>query len=429
MQSCKVSLPKSLNGPGRIAYLSALLLFAWASVCTATEPIDNAWEPSASLAVKEGYDDNVYLENVGPRANRGSFLTTIVPNIGLGYHPAEKFAGSLTYAPEMNLYHSEPGENFTTHRVLLSAVARAKNAKLEMINNFAAVEGSDTGAIYPTTGGGATAGGGPQAMLRRDMFVERGVTRLTQNFGDFFARPTLSGFLYDYRIRKDPTPGYQNLVDRNELAAGSDVGYSIGNNTAVVTGYRYGIQNQAQLFPERNPAHFDSTFHRALVGVEGSPSEWAQLNLSVGPEFRTYDGILNPGTDKHQNFLYADATVTLLPTKSDVVNLSAKRFQQPGFAGCGAYTDSTFEGSWKHRFGDKFALGIGARAYNLDFIRPTLRNDWIYTACGSVSYTFAKDWNAEATYSHDIAESWFPNTPAREYTRNLVALGLRYVFK
>ncbi len=429
MQIRKSSLANRLSTRWQIACSSVLVLFALPFVCPADPSTINPWQPSASLTFKQGFDDNVYLESIGPRANRGSILTTILPSAGIAYRPDDTFSGSLFYVPEVNLYHSEPGENFTTHRTLASLSGHVEDTKWEIANNFAAVDGSPTGAIYPTTDGGATAGGGPQAMLRRDMFVERGLTRLTQSFGDFFARPTLSGFLYDYRIRKDRTPGYQNLVDRNELAAGSDIGYSIGNNTAVVTGYRYGFQNQAQLFPDRNPAHYDSTFHRALVGVEGSPSEWAQLNLSLGPEFRTYNGILNPGTDKHQNFIYADACMTFLPTKWDTATLTAKRFQQPGFAGCGAYTDTTYEGSWKHRFGDRFALSIGARAYNLHFLHPTMRNDWIYTACGSVSYAFAKSWSAEGAYSHDIAESWFPNTPAREYTRTVVSLGLKYVFK
>jgi hypothetical protein len=395
----------------------------------AAEPTNSAWKPSASIAVKESFDDNVYFESVGPRANRESFLTTIAPSVGIGYRPGENFAGSLCYVPEVNLYHSEPGENFTTHRVLSSLAGKVKDTKLEISNNFAAVDGADSGAIYPVTGGGATAGGGPQAMLRRDMFLERGQARLTQDIGKFFIRPTVSGFLYDFRIRKDPTPGYQNLVDRNELAGGSDIGYAIAERTAIVAGYRYGMQNQAQLFPEINPAHYDNTFHRALAGLEGSPWKWTQLNLSLGPEFRTYDGILLPGTDKHQNFIYADATATVLPTKSDAIAFSAKRFQQPSFSGRGACMDSTYDGSWKHCFSDKFAVSIGARAYNVESLRPALRDDWIYTACGGASYNFRKGWTAEAAYSHDIADSWIPNTPAREYNRNLFTLGLRYVFK
>jgi hypothetical protein len=387
------------------------------------------WTPSAGLSAKESFDSNVYLQSTGPRANKDSFLTTILPAMGMGYKPSEVFSATLSYSPEINIFHSASGEDFTTHRITLAASGKAEHTRWEINNNFAAVDGSDTGAIYPTMGGGATAGGGPQAMLRRDMFVERGQARLSQNFGKWFLRPVVSGFLFDFRIQKKTTLGYQNLVDRNELAAGVDVGYSIFKNTSLVAGYRYGIQNQAQLFPSLNPIHYDSTFHRPLFGIEGSPCKWIQLNVSFGPEFRTYDGVLTPGTDKDQEFIYSDSSITLLPSRRDTVMLSAKRFQQPGFSGRSAYTDATYDGSWKHRFGEKFTLGIGARAYNTDFIQPIKRDDWIYTGYGIASYTFNEHLSSEISYSYDSAASRYSNTPAREYTRSLVALGVKYVFK
>lgn len=411
----------------RALMVFALPLSAAAADQNAALP-PSPWSPTASLAVKEGYDNNVYLESVGPHANKDSFTSLIVPIVGIGYKASDAFNASLSYSPEMNFFYSASSEDFTTHRTALTLAGKpASSTKWDLNNSFIAVQGADTGAIYPTTGGGATAGGGPQAMLRRNLFLERGQARVTQNFGDWFVRPTVSGFLYDFRIKKETTPGYQNLVDRNEFAAGADAGYALFKNTSLVAGYRYGFQNQAKLFA--NPIHYDNTFHRILFGVEGSPCKWAQINISFGPEFRTYDGVLTAGTDPHQNFIYSDSTLTLSPTKNDSVALSAKRFQQPGFSGRSAYTDSTYDGSWKHKFGSKLTVGIGAKAYNLDFVSPIKRNDWIYTGYGVVSYAFTKQWSAEASYSYDSAESRYPDDPAREYTRSQVALGAKYTFK
>lgn len=408
----------------------ALLAFPIAGVAAdlATPPAASPWTSSATVAVKESYDNNVYLESVGPRANHDSFETSILPAVGIGYKACDTFTASLSYSPEVNVFHSASGEDFTTHRTTFTLGGKADHTKWDLNNSFVAVQGSDTGAIYPTTGGGATAGGGPQAMLRRNMFVERGQARVTETFGDWFVRPVVSGFLYDFRIQKKTTPGYQNLVDRNEFAAGADVGYAIFKGTSFVAGYRYGFQNQAQLFATSNPIHYDNTFHRALFGIEGSPCKWAQINVSFGPEFRNYDGILTAGTDPNQEYIYVDSSITLLPTKNDSVALSAKRFQQPGFSGRSAYTDSTYDGSWKHKFGEKLTVGIGARAYNTDFILPIKRDDWIYTGYGVVSYAFNKHLSAEASYSYDSAESRYPNNPAREYTRSLAALGAMMKF-
>ena len=63
-----------------------------------------------------------------------------------------------------------------------------------------------------------------------------------------------------------------------------------------------------------------------------------------------------------------------------------------------------------------------------DWLAPVSREDWIYTVSASVGYTFHRHWNAELGYSYDWVDSRVDNTEGREFTRHLVALGVRYNF-
>ena len=54
------------------------------------------------------------------------------------------------------------------------------------------------------------------------------------------------------------------------------------------------------------------------------------------------------------------------------------------------------------------------------------RDDWIYTWTAGVAYRHDAHWSAELSYSYDWVESQVPNTPGREFTRNLVWLGAKW---
>jgi hypothetical protein len=387
------------------------------------------WTPAASLLLKQSYDDNVFLQDLGPNADKGSLITTITPNVGLAYKPSDAFNVSLSYAPEVNIFESQPGENFTAHRVGLIMGGQVNNSSWDLIDNFIGIEGGDLGPTYLQPGG-SPAAGGPAVRDRRAALIERGQFRFTQKFGQWFIRPVISGYDHDFLTLHKSTEGYQNFVNRSEVSGGGDLGYFVGKDTALTLGYRYGEWSQAQIFPEINPTYYANDYHRVLFGAEGSPYNWLKMNLSFGPEFSHYTGIVEKGFNRDQSYCFVNASITFIPVKGDTITISDKSFEQPGFSGRSAYLDSNYDLTWRHKLTDKLTVGAGVHAYNTDFIKPSAdRNDWIITGSAVASYAFSKQFSAELSYLYDSAESEVADTPGREYTRNCVSLGLKYVFK
>jgi hypothetical protein len=381
------------------------------------------WTPSAALALKESFDDNVYLQSVGSHAFQHSFVTAVLPTAGLAYRPADTFNANLNYAPEINYFHSAHSEDFTLHRVLMGLDGTAGKTRWEVSENFVAIDGSNLSPSYFGPGG-APAAGGPQIRDRRDALVQRGQFRLTQTLEQWFVRPVISGYFHDFQTAQRTTAGYENFVDRSDWNAGADVGRTVGENVRLALGYRYGEQTQDKLFD--HPEQYNNTYHRVLAGVEGQPWPWLTLAISVGPEFRRYASSVAEGFDRNETYPYADSTLTIMPTKADAVALSVKSFEQPGFCGRSTYVDSTYELNWRHKLGGKLTVGVGLRAYNTDFLKPTERNDWIVSPSLLAAYAFNRHFSGEVSYLFDDAFSLMPNTQGREYTRNLVALGLKY---
>ena len=84
--------------------------------------------------------------------------------------------------------------------------------------------------------------------------------------------------------------------------------------------------------------------------------------------------------------------------------------------------------TWRHKLGPKLTVGAGLRAYNTDFLKPVVRNDWIVTPSVVASYAVNRHLSGEISYLYDDAFSLVPNTSGREYTRNAVAVGVKYSF-
>jgi hypothetical protein len=396
---------------------------------TTVAALASPWSPAASFSLKESYDDNVFLQDIGPNANRGSFITTATPNIGIGYKPSPAFGATISYAPEINYFASDTGEDFITHRTCLKLAGAADNTAWDVTENFTAIQGSDLGPTYNQLGG-SPAGGGPAVRDRRDALIERGLIRVTQSFGQWFVRPVLEGYLHDFETQHKTTEGYQNFVNRSDLNGGADLGWTGIENTALFAGYRYGAQTEDQLFPNINATYYNNHYNRFLVGVEGKPWDWLKLTASLGPEIRQYDGIVATGFDRNQVYCYIDAMAAITISKDDTVSLLAKSFEQPGFSGRSAYLDTTLDLAWRHKLTDKLTIGAGVHGYNTDFIKPSAtRNDWILTGSAVASYAFTKQLSTELSYLYDSAmNEEAENYPAREYSRQCVSLGVKYSF-
>jgi hypothetical protein len=410
------------------------------------------WTTSVSLALKETFDSNVYLQDTTPNsanvaaaaaaglsavpANQSSLVSSVLPRFGLDYKPSPAFYGSVTYAPEMTYYSSASSENYVAQRGTLNLGGKIEEASWDLLNTASYIDGNVLGPTF-ARGGDVPAIGGIPLRDRREAFVFRNGFKLTYPVGDFFIRPTASTYFHDFQTEQRDNPittrdvwFYENYIDRQEVSGGLDVGYKVAKQTHVVLGYRYGAQNQGTLLGKGS--QYDNSYQRILVGVEGSPADWLKLGVMGGPDIRDFYNA-PAGFDANELLYYIDAAITLLPTARDTIVLACRRFEQPAFSSFSMYEDINYSINWRHKLDDHFTVGAGFLLYIGDWQPPTPRNDWIYTPSASVAYNY-KQFSAELAYSYDWAQNKELEGPGntypagREFTRNLVSLVLKYTF-
>lgn len=412
----------------------------------------------ADVTLKETFDNNVYIQDTAPSpVNVGiataaglhavsplksSLVTTILPRLGLNYQPGEAFNLTALYAPEIALYTSAEDEDYVAHRVTLNFNGKIKDATWELLNSPTFIEGSTIGPVFARPDDCPAIGGIP-LRDRRQQFVFRNTFRVTLPFGKWFIRPVAASYYHDFltgqRLNTDPAYTYENYLDRQDVNGGVDVGYDVGRKTYLVLGYRYGRQDQ---FVGPNAANtaftdspYDSSYHRILVGVEGSPTSWLKLAALGGPEIRTWASGTPAGFDRNRQLYWVDAAATVLPDKKDTVTLLFRRYEQPAFSSQSVYEDITYGATWKHKFNDHWTAGAGFQLYIGDWQAPVNRNDWIYTPSAGLTYTHNQHLSAELAWSYDLVDNKTSTSAGgaafadgREFSRNLVSLAVKYTF-
>jgi hypothetical protein len=410
----------------------------------------------ADFTLKETYDDNVYLQNNAPPstmpdavpAKKSSWVTTLTPHVGLDYKFGTGFKASLSYAPDVAVYHNTPSEDNTTHRGVTTFSGAAGDAVWEQTDTFTYIDGSRTGPIFgritPGPSQDVPAIGGIPLRDRRAAFIYRGGFKLTWTLDRFFIRPVASAYVHDFNtIQKlsAPLPGecYENYLDRQDVNGGVDIGYEVGNKTYLVLGYRYGRQDQFTGPNATSTAFtdspYDSSYHRILFGVEGNPAKWIKLAALGGPEIRDWASGTYAGFDRNRIDYWVDATATIMPDKNDAVTLLFRRLTQPAFSSQSIYDDITYSAMWKHTFNEHFSASAGMQLYIGDWQAPVYRDDWIYTPSAGLTYTCNKHFSVEAACSGDWAKNKTSTSApkaqyadGREFTRHLVSLAMKCTF-
>jgi hypothetical protein len=428
----------------RLAVGGALTLLLAGSVSAASSNL--TW--NAAATIKETYDDNVYLQDVQPspanvasaaaagltaaHAHKSSWLTTISPRVGLNYaNDDASFKLQAGYAPEIALYESAEDEDYITHRTTLNFSGHVKDATWELLNSPTFIQGSTTGPVFARPGDCPAIGGVP-LRNRREAFIFINSFRVTLPFDNWFVRPAASSYYHDFFTDQRPSGAgylYENYIDRQDVNGGLDVGYDVGRKTYLILGYRYGRQDQGKLLGANS--RYDSTYHRILIGVEGSPAPWIKLALLGGPEIRDWRDSTPAGFDRNAPTYWIDAKVTLLPTQSDTIVLFHHSYQQPAFASQTVYQDITSSVTWTHKFNAHISANAGMQLYIGDWESLATRDDWIYTPSFGLTYAYNQHLSAEFSFSRDWAENYQSGLPygaGRDFTRDLFSLSVKYVF-
>jgi len=413
------------------------------------------WLSDLSLAVKEGYDDNVYLSGASPQflpaaytlppgsvaaiKDRTSWVTTVSPKIGINLAPVLGSdcvqAIALGYSPDFAIYHNQPTEDYLAHRFPSVIKVKADSVSLKLDNGFAYIDGSSVAPTYPGALLSAFGTGAPRE--RRQQIQDRGSVVLQYDLDRWFVRPTASLLYYDLMTRLVNVTGYQNYPDRFDVNGGADLGFKVLPQLAGTVGYRTGHQYQQQF--DFSPYSSPSDYQRIVLGVEGKPWPWLELKLQGGPDFRSYPSDtathITPVGNKHPTTYFGEGLVTATVTTNDCITFKYKQFQWVSSIGKVPYFDSCFDLSYHRKLTQRLGFDAGARVLGADYTSGDLatckRNDLQYTVCLGIGYQIAPHIVVNTSYSLDLgrnAQEAVVNPETREYERDLVSAGLTVKF-
>jgi hypothetical protein len=387
-----------------------------------------AWLTELSLTVKESYDSNVYATEAGDLSNRDSAITTFMPKIEVNFSKLiewdkedEKLLDtlSLAYAPEFALYHGDEQESFKKHNITNKFKGKSGKLSYSADNTFTYVDGSRDSVIYPTLN--AFSNGAPRE--RRNQIQDRANVTFKYDFTEHcFIRPTASLLYYDLLTKHQNVAGHQNFIDRYDVNGGADFGYNINKDLAFITGYRFGAQDHDHTaFTTVNQS---STYHRALVGLEGKIVKWLKISTLVGPDFRNYTQTSSVGDSTR---LYAEGKVEAEATSKDKFMFETKVWQWVSSTGTSSYLDNSYTFTYQRKFTDDLKGSVGFKIWNLDYDNPTLRDDTLYVFPVSLSYAINKNMDVTAEYQHSWGENNVDsgNPQGREFDRHIASLAFK----
>lgn len=438
-------------------YVVPVLLFA--SPAIAAEPAKVAaapakapvWLTDLSLGVKESYDDNVFMVSGAGAPQQESWLTTVSPKVGINFAPLIKGQKalqvlSLGYAPDFVIYHDQSSESYHAHRLATTLKGKTGAFSFNVDNGFNFIDGS---AVSPTYSRllhddqrSAYATSAPRE--RREQIQDRAKIVLQYDWKKCFLRPTATLLYYDLMTDQRTNAGYQNYCDRYDVNGGVDFGYKITPPMAVTLGYRYGHQYQEEYPTAIDATHTSSPsdYHRVLVGFEGKPLTWLTVSIQAGPDFRSYPETTathtTPLSDKNPVTYYGEASLTATITPNDTLTFKYKQWQFVASTGKLPLVDSSYDLSYRHKFGKQLTLDLGAKLAESDYTIATgassLRDDTMFTGSAGVTYAFTSHLSASLAYAFDLGRSQQDVLAAgqtetyREFDRNLISLGATLKF-
>lgn len=433
--------PSRANRFSRLPSLLALVAGAGLSATTFAE------KPAAlsdlSVTVKESFDSNVFGTERNPTlaglpeiADVESLVTLITPKVSIDLRPVLGLGNdtaitalSLGYTGDYAFYHSASSETNQRHTFTQQLKTKSGNTSFSVDNSLIYVDGKTAAPQYSLYSAYGTA----SARERREQFQDRAKIVFRQDLGSGFFRAVANVLYYDLKTQlHQPVGGYvgyQNFVDRQDLNLGFDYGYKATKDLSLWAGYRFGEQKQAQL--PWDLRHNDSRYHRLLVGAEGKLAPWLKVDLSAGPDYRSYTDDTHLGLiGKSHTWLYTEGSLVAELSKNDSLTLSNKIWHWVSSTSVAAYRDSAYTATYKHKFSDALSGSLGYRVLGSDYDLPTTRKDWTYTYSAGLRYDFNKQYALTLDYARTEAKNKLSDVtfPGREFSQDLVSAGLRAAF-
>ena len=152
----------------------------------------------AEVTLKETFDSNVYLQDNTPNpvnvaaakasgfkpveAKKASWVTSVLPKVGVEFKPDAAFNLSAGYAPDITFYDAASSEDYVAHRGTLNFGGKVQDTLWELANTATYIDGSKEGPTFARPDDVPAIGGIP-LRDRRAAFVFRNSFRLTQPVG------------------------------------------------------------------------------------------------------------------------------------------------------------------------------------------------------------------------------------------------------
>jgi len=424
------------------------------------------WLKEVSITFKEGYDSNIYMADFGSLANKDSWVTTVIPKVGIDFAPLiEQDSGEksvetfrLTYSPEISIYHGAESEDNTAHKIASLLKGRVGDFSYGVDNGFTYVDGRKQSLDSLYNGASASADISPYSSgsfrERRDQFQDKFKSYLRYDVSDeYFVRTVTTGQWYDLHVEPRTDPGYVNFPDRYDANAGVDLGYKmnpltgltsiegLSHDYALTLGFRYGHTQQQMIYTPvgvGSLVQYKSDYQRVLAGIEGSPFKWLRIDFQVGPDFRNYgrgfptiNGASSATTSSgfyaaNNTSFYAEGSATVNLTSVDSLVFMGKQWQWVASTGQGVYEDKSYDFSYRRKITPDLTGTAGYRYNGGEYFAPSSRDDNLYTFYGGLAYKIDENWSTTLDYSFGRGISDDSVARARESDRHFVVCGVKW---
>ncbi|HTR43257.1 MAG TPA: hypothetical protein VMH87_16720 [Pseudomonadales bacterium] len=416
-----------------------------------------SWLTDLSAGVRESYDDNTLGVSGQGMQPAGSWITGVSAKAGVDFAPllgadSPYKALTLVYAPDFYIYHNTPQESYNAQRVFNTIRMTDENCSLIATNCFLYNDGNTVAPIYALNQTSNTNDrfrnfyAQTMPRERRSQIQDRALVAMQYDSDNMFVRPTASLLYYNlntvlHNNGEAPYIGYQNWPDRADVNGGLDWGYRVTQSLAIIAGYRYGYQYQAQFSEEISPMdrHYSSNnYQRVLVGLEGKLWSWLNISIAGGPDFRDYNP--NAAVDNlNPIYPFVEGTIAASITPNQTLTFYTKEWQWVSSTGLVPYYDSMYVLNYRWNATRQLGFDLGGKILNANFLdgndligpQPSQRNDIQYCISAGVTYAFTPNLSANLTYGFNMGRNLLNNAieaAYRNFNQNVVSLGVQFKF-
>ena len=384
-----------------------------------------------SASLSERYDSNVMLQDEGAQAGEDSFVTTVLPDLGVRTSGTgeTRYTSGLRYAPDFSFFHGLSRESYLRHIGVFDFDIRHQG--FTALANVGAqyTDGSTEVPLWGTTAdpGAVPALGAPEVRNRRRNMYFTSNTAVRQDVGRWFVRGAFDARIWDFMTDDVLPPAgsglvVQNYYDRNDLNGGVDFGYQLGRSVEAYAGFRLGHQDQEyRLVQPGDPNYsYQNTYYRVPIGLVAKASSWLKFSGEIGPSVHVFDeSIMPPGSEGTMDFLYFLASASVQLATNTSLKLSAGQHLIPASAGQGVFQNTTAAGTLTRNFSQRFSGSFKVAYTEYDFIATFSRKDRRLIPEVRFDYHLSRVWCVGAWYAYEHAWSALPNTSNRDYSRHI----------